>query len=208
MKPQPPLMTRPAKRSDDELAARLIYLSMEKLADYLFGHVQLSIEEIFAGLFARDDNRFSWRNTDVAEWNGVPAGVLVSFPGSELPRLELAIGLGLLRLCGVWDVLRLALRAISIAGSIETRKDEYHIANLAVLPDYQNRGIGSALLGFAEEKARSTGIHKCSLIVNLGNPAAQRLYERIGYRIVYSKKYTGPTKDIHAGYHRMVRVLS
>jgi ribosomal protein S18 acetylase RimI-like enzyme len=208
MKSQPTLKIRPAKHADDELAARLIYLSMRDLADYLFSEVRLSIVEIFAGLFARDDNRFSWRNTDVAEWNGVPAGILVSFTGNELTRRELAIGLGLLRLCGVWDVMRLALRAISIANSIETRRDEYYIANLAVLPDYQNLGIGSALLLHAENKARSAGLRKCSLIVNLENQAAQRLYEHNGFRIVYSKQNRGPAGEAHAGYYRMVKMLS
>jgi uncharacterized protein (DUF952 family)/ribosomal protein S18 acetylase RimI-like enzyme len=204
---QPPLTIRLAKRTDADLASRLIYLSMGELADYLFGEAHLSVEAILAGLFLRDANRFSWRNTEIAEWEGVPAGMLASFAGRQLIRYELAIGLGLLRLCGLWEVLRLSPRALSIAGGIETRRDEYYLANLGVLPDYQNRGIGSRLLNHAEGRARLAGLGKCSLIVDLENPAALRLYERHGYRIVYSKEYPGPAEGAHAGYHRMVKVL-
>ena len=202
------LTIRPADQTDAELAASLIYLSMGELADYLFGGGHLSIAEILAGLFLRADNRFSWRNTEIAEWEGAPAGMLASFAGRDLMRYELAIGLGLLRLCGLREVLRLAPRALSIAGGIETRRDEYYLANLGVLPDFQNRGIGSRLLNHAEGKARQAGLGKCSLIVDLENPAAQRLYERSGYRVVYSKEYPGPAEGAHAGYHRMVKVLN
>jgi ribosomal protein S18 acetylase RimI-like enzyme len=202
------LVIRPSTCSDVELAATLIYSSMGELAEYLFGGVQLSAEEILEGLFLLNDNRFSWQKTDVAEWEGNPAGILISFAGREFTRRELSIGLGLLRLCGVMSVMRLSMRALSVANGIETLKDEYYLAHIAVLPGYQGRGIGSSLLKYAETKARKAGQGKCSLIVDLENPDAQRLYERWGYQIVYSKEYPGPARDAHAGYHRMVKVLN
>lgn len=67
------LVIRPANPEDGELAARLMYLSMGELADYLFGGVQLSVEEIIAGLFLMEEYRFSRNATDVAEWDGGPA---------------------------------------------------------------------------------------------------------------------------------------
>ena len=202
------LAIRPAHAADVELAARLIYLSMGELADYLFGGVQISVEGILAGLFLREDDRFSWRRSEIAEWQGVSAGLLVSFAGREFLYREMTIGLGLLQLCGWLDVMRLSLRALSIANRIETRRDEYYLANMGVLPEYQNLGIGSGLLEQAEQKARSVGLDKCSLIVDLENLAAQRLYERAGYRVVYSKTYPGPAEQAHAGYHRMVKALN
>ena len=80
------LAIRPAKRDDAELAACLMYLSMGELADYLFGGVHLSVNEILAGLFLMDNNRFSLSTADIAEWDGEPAGMLVSFPGWEFTR--------------------------------------------------------------------------------------------------------------------------
>jgi ribosomal protein S18 acetylase RimI-like enzyme len=201
------LAIRPAKLDDAELAACLMYLSMGKLADYLFGGAQLSVNEILAGLFLMDNNRFSMSTADVAEWDGEPAGMLVSFPGREFIRRELSVGLGLLILCGLFDVMRLSVRALSIAKGVETHRDEYYLANMAVLPDFQGRGIGSALLARAEQRAQEAGLVKCSLIVDTENPEARRLYERFGYRVDLTKTYPGPAKDAHAGYHRMVKDL-
>ncbi|MFZ5908660.1 MAG: GNAT family N-acetyltransferase [Chloroflexota bacterium] len=178
-----------------------------ELADYLFGGVHLPVEEILAGLFALPGNRFSMDVVDVAVREGQPAGMLACFPGQQFHRRELAIGLGLLRLCGLWDVMRLSVRALSIANGVETYRDEYYLANMAVFPNFQGRGIGSALLSCAEQKAKEAGLRKCSLIVDLENPAAQRLYERFGYRVVMTKTYPGAGGEAHAGYHRMVKEL-
>lgn len=197
------LTIRSATREHAQLASRLIYLSMGELADYLFGGAHRPVDEILAGLFLKQGNRFSRSIADIAEWEGQPAGMLVSFPGWEFFRRELAIGLGLLELCGLRDVLRLSLPALSIASGVETYRDEYYLANMAVFPDFQRRGIGSALLMHAEEKACKAGLKKCSLIVDMENPLARRLYERCGYNVIFTKTYPGPAKNAHAGYHRM-----
>jgi ribosomal protein S18 acetylase RimI-like enzyme len=202
------LAIRPADPDDVRFASRLVYLSMGELADYLFGGVHLSVDEILARLFLLEGDRFSWKISDIAEWDGEPSGMLVSFPGREFTRREMAIGLGLLKLCGFFDVLRLSMRALSIANGVETYRDEYYLANMAVLPDFQGRGIGSGLLENAEKKARSVGLKKCSLIVDTENPAARRLYERCGYQVVFTKTYPGPAENAHAGYHRMVKELN
>ncbi len=202
------LSIRPATPEDAGLAARLMYLSMGELADYLFGGTHISVDGILAGLFSMEGNRFSRGIADLAEWDGQPAGMLVSFPGWEFTRRELAIGMGLLKLCGLLDVMRLSLRALSIANGVETRRDEYNLANMAVSPDFQGRGIGSALLAHAEHKARQSGLVKCSLIVDTENPKARRLYERCGYHVVFTKTYPGPAENAHAGYHRMVKELN
>lgn len=202
------LKIRPTTPDDAVFASRLIYLSMGELADYLFGRASLSVYEILAGLFLLRGNRFSWNIADLAEWNGEPVGMLVSYPGWEFTRREMAIGLGLLKLCGIWDVLRLSVRALSIANGVETYRDEYYLANMAVFPDFQGRGIGSGLLAYAEDKARQAGLKKCSLIVDIDNPAAQRLYKRREYRVVFTKTYPGTAENAHAGYHRMIKELN
>ena len=199
---------RPANPDDAGLASRLIYLSMGELADYLFGGVRLSVDEILASLFLLEGNRFSWDIADVAEWDGDPAGMLVSFPGWEITRRNIVTGAGLFELCGILELLRLFMRALSIADGVEPRRDEYYLANLAVSPDFQGRRIGSSLSEYAEGKAQEAGLQTCSLIVDTENPAARRLYERVGYQVVFTKTYPGPAEDAHAGYHRMIKELN
>lgn len=201
------LTIRTANPDDAELVARLIQLSMGVLADYIFGGVRKPMDEILGGLYKFGGNRYGWTRTDIAEWDGESVGMIISFPGRETLSRNLATGFGLLKLCNFLDVLRLALRASSMGGGLETKRDEYYIANLAVLPQYQGRGIGSALLAHAEGKAKKAGIQKCSLIVDTEKPAARRLYEYRGYQVVYTKTFVGVIEDPHAGYYRLVKDL-
>ena len=203
----PQLTIRPASPDDAELVVRLIQMSMGVLADYLFGGVRRPVDEILAGLYKFETNRYSWSRTDIAEWDGEAVGMVINYPGGETFSRSLATGFGLFRLCNFFDVMRLAMRALSIASGIENKRDEYYIANLAVLPQYQGRGIGSALLTHVEEKAKGSGLQKCSLIVDTEKPAARRLYESSGYQVVYTKTYSGDAEDAHAGYFRLVKDL-
>ena len=59
-----------------------------------------------------------------------------------------------------------------------------HIANLAVSPDRQGRGLGSALLRFAESRTRRLQIPELHLCLDREMTANQRLYERHGFETV------------------------
>lgn len=201
------LSIRPANPGDAEFASSLIHLSMGELADYLFGGVHLSVEEILSGLFLLEKNRFSWKVMEIAEWNGKPVGILVSYPGWEFSDRELAIGVGLFKVSGFWDAMRLSVRALSIASGVETLRNEYYLAHMAVSPDFQGRGIGTGLLAHAEIKAQQIGLYKCSLIVDTENLSALRLYQRSGYQVVFTKTYSGKVAQAHTGYHRMLKDL-
>jgi ribosomal-protein-alanine acetyltransferase len=62
--------------------------------------------------------------------------------------------------------------------------DEVHIGNIAVRPDLQGRGAGSALLRYVFNEGRRRGSHFATLEVRPSNVAALRLYERYGFRRV------------------------
>ena len=62
-----------------------------------------------------------------------------------------------------------------------TTEPEHYISNLSVAPAERGRGVGAALLGDA---IRRVGGGTVALNVIAPNPAAVRLYERAGFRIV------------------------
>ncbi|MGH2537910.1 MAG: GNAT family N-acetyltransferase [Candidatus Promineifilaceae bacterium] len=56
-----------------------------------------------------------------------------------------------------------------------------HIVRLAVAPDYQNRGVGSALLAHALDKLKQSGFRHISLNTQADNGQSLRLYRRFGF---------------------------
>ena len=69
--------------------------------------------------------------------------------------------------------------------------------DLLVLPGLRGQGIGTALILACEDACRERGIPWLSLDVNpADNPAAKRLYERLGYRAVGELHLDGVYKYI------------
>ncbi|MFD5397369.1 GNAT family N-acetyltransferase [Streptomyces sp. NPDC127097] len=62
------------------------------------------------------------------------------------------------------------------------RPDAGLLWQLAVLPALRCCGIGSVLIAAAEDRIRDRGVHRAELAVEVGNPRARALYERLGYR--------------------------
>jgi ribosomal protein S18 acetylase RimI-like enzyme len=57
----------------------------------------------------------------------------------------------------------------------------WYVNMLAALPEARGRGLGTRLLGLADEIARDQGLSRLSLIVADSNAGARRLYARHGY---------------------------
>lgn len=69
-----------------------------------------------------------------------------------------------------------------------TTTTKIEIAGLQVMPEHQNRGIGTAVITSVLNRARQTGI-PVELEVETDNPDARRLYERLKFHA------TGATKS-------------
>jgi ribosomal protein S18 acetylase RimI-like enzyme len=57
-----------------------------------------------------------------------------------------------------------------------------HLLDIAILPEFQNRGIGTTLLQRLAEECDREG-KALTDYVDKGNERAMRLYERMGFRI-------------------------
>ena len=60
--------------------------------------------------------------------------------------------------------------------------DEAHITTFAVLPEHRRRKIGERMLQRMFEVAEDMGAEWLTLEVRVSNLAAQRLYEKYGFR--------------------------
>ena len=66
--------------------------------------------------------------------------------------------------------------------------DELHINTIGVLPDFEGKGIGTALMDDALRDAKERGIERATLEVAVSNKRAQDLYYRYGFKPVGIRK--------------------
>jgi ribosomal-protein-alanine N-acetyltransferase len=75
-------------------------------------------------------------------------------------------------------------------------KDEAHIANLAIHPDYRQKGYGEYLFKWSLEFARHKRVATVTLEVNEKNLAARNLYQKYGFEMVGKReKYYDNSDD-------------
>jgi ribosomal protein S18 acetylase RimI-like enzyme len=65
---------------------------------------------------------------------------------------------------------------------VDRGEDEIHVIDIALLPPFRNRGIGSQLLGEVLAEGARTGV-KVTIYVEKNNPA-KRLYQRLGFGVI------------------------
>jgi ribosomal-protein-alanine N-acetyltransferase len=75
--------------------------------------------------------------------------------------------------------------------------DEIHVNNLAIRPGYRRQGAGALLVRALLDRAEHLGARRATLEVRASNLDAQRLYERVGFRLSgrRTKYYTNPVED-------------
>jgi ribosomal protein S18 acetylase RimI-like enzyme len=69
-----------------------------------------------------------------------------------------------------------------------------------VLPAYRGQGVAGALMAAIEASVRAQGLVEVRVGVRGSLPANRRLYEKLGYRVLSSRRYeTGTDLDITLG---------
>ena len=93
------------------------------------------------------------------------------------PDADFARALG-----GATSTILVARHADAPVGSVMVGQDGHRgwIYYLAILPELQGQGIGTALFGAAEHWLRARSVPKLQLMVRHGNDAAMGFYRRLG----------------------------
>lgn len=165
---------RQAESADAESLAKLINIAGEGIPNWLWNRacvegqtpLQIGIERA-----KRNTGGFSYTNAFVAEADGIPIGMVLSYPIAEPPTEnpdDLPAPVAPF----------VALEKLSV--------NTWYINALAVFAEAQNSGVGSQLLAAAENLARTRGFDKMSIQVYAQNTGAVRLYARHGYTQVAS----------------------
>ena len=172
---------REAQPSDASNIGRLVTLSAQTFLPALFGpEIEHAVEEMARGL----GTLFSYEHAWIAEEGGTVRGMLLGYTGAIKAAQDLRTGLALLGALRAGLIRRLPalLRTQSTIGVMG--RDEFYISNVAVYPAHRGKGIGSLLIERARAEATKTHASRLILDVETDNPGAQRLYQRLGFRVV------------------------
>jgi len=162
---------RRARRDDARAVAELFSIASDGVAEYLWStfqadHPGLSLIEIGARRYARENTPFSYQHCRVAEAGGRVVGMVHGFvmPPAD-PDAE----------TGNVDPVLAPYAALEVPGS-------FYISAIALLPGFRGQGIGARFLEMARDAARAQGCPQLSLGVFDANDGARRLYARHGFR--------------------------
>ena len=148
--------------------------------------------EHLAGISRREDTLYSWRNSTIALYDGVPAGVMVAYDGARYRRMR-DITFPMIRIYVGDDYHKM---------DDEAAPGEYYLDSLAVLPEFRRKGIASALIREMFRLRDQAGIPLATIAVDPDNPTAYNLYTSMGFR------HQGQITVFGTTYHRLVAVFT
>lgn len=176
---------RQGKPTDAAAISRLIIQAMtEECCAHFYGpgHTIGDFQQLMERLVAREDSQYSYANTlCAASETGLVVGIAVTYDGARLHTLRNAF-------------VSEALKAFGTDHSgmdDETQGGELYLDSLAVLPGHQGQGIATRLIQASAAKALRLGIGTLGLLVDKGNPRAERLYTRCGFRYANDSRWGG-----------------
>ncbi len=163
-------MLRPANVGDAPLLAELVNIAGEGLPLYLWAQMAERGEtawDVGRRRAARETGSFSFRNATLIEYQGRAVGCLIGYgiPETVEPIPD-----------DMPDMFRPLQELENLVPGT------WYVNVLAVVPDCQNNGLGTALLEEAERVGRAAANRGLSVIVSDANKDARRLYEKCGYR--------------------------
>ncbi len=166
---------RPAAPEDADSIARFIIMAEGEMIPFLtgFDDLEKAKEKLIGWILSPIPNRYSLDHVLIAEDGGRPAAAAISFPADAQPELD-ALILADVRRRGR-DLDRLFFEGVP---------GTYYLSTMGVEPEHRRRGMGAALMGASENRAKTLGFARTSLLVDADKPHAKELYERMGHRAI------------------------
>ena len=171
---------RPATREDARVIAEAVAMAIGSESAVLYcGENYLDVLEEIA---LEKGTQYSYENSLIASVGGVPAGAICGYDGALLYQLrEKSL-----------SIIRKYNPSIHVPDD-ETEAGEFYLDSVGVLPEFRGHGVGTALLQAMTAKAHADGHEHVALIVDQDNPAAERLYARLGFQRAGIRMFFGHT---------------
>jgi ribosomal protein S18 acetylase RimI-like enzyme len=200
---------RPAQPEDASLASRLIFDTFPKMATYILGlGDDRRARRILKKIFGTQGHRLSYEFAEMICEDRNVVGIFIAYPGHDLTRLGWRLGRLILKAYPFAEKLKVIQRGLPLIFIQEAASDEYLLSNLGIKKSARNRGIGTQVMPYIEEKARQAGFHKLALMVNIDNRDAKRFYERHGFAVkAMHLESNSRVRHLGHGHFQMVKTL-
>ena len=183
-------MIKQADKNCKELST-LILNAIHEIANTLTGENEKDkILETLDFYISMDINRLSYNNIFTYKQQEKVTGLIIAYDSNKVAQLDRAI------------LKHLESKNIFLDSfDKECFENEFYIDTVSVFEEFQGRGIAKELFYFIEQKAKELAFKKVSLLVDVDNLKALKLYEKIGF-----KKNTILQISKH-DYHHMIKML-
>lgn len=201
---------RPAQNIDFIPGAHLVMETLHQFGVYLFGFGETKrAYQVIQTFFQLKGNRFSHEFAEFAMVGNEIAGLLMTFDQRRMRGSMAITALHMLKVYRPGEIGKFIQRMLPYRKEENIPQDEFYIAHLAVAEKFRRQGIGLKMLAYAEEKTRSQGLLKLSLLTEIENSAARALFEKFGFKLTETILFSEEIQDVgSAGDVRMVKLLS
>lgn len=176
------------ERATPDKASHIASLIMEAMStgccQNLAGpkHTLVDFHQMMERLVKMEDSQYSYQNALMAtNSERIVTGIIVAYDGAKLKALR----------------ERFIAEAITSFGidysgmDAETQEGELYIDSLAVSSTFRGKGIAKQLLQAVIEQGRQMGFPAVGLLVDKGNPGAEKLYTSMGFEYVNDAVWGG-----------------
>ena len=204
-------MLRKPNNDESDDCVRLMYISAPYIYSYAFVAREPHLYELLRLFYKTPGNMYSKENIVVEEENGKIRGLILAYMASDMKRLSknmLHCIKGMFMISSFLNILKMISRFRLNKYLPVTENDGFYISNLAVFEEHRGKGIAVKLLESVEEMATESGLNKLSLVVEIDNSHAIRVYERFGFqkvkKVVLPKKYN---EHNLFGFYKMIKEI-
>lgn len=171
------MQIRKAIPKDSKSIAHLLMLAMEDIAYAFIGEKSYDKATQFLSAMASEKgNQYSYENCWVAENEDGIIGLACLYDGGKLHELRQPVGSYIKQHFGR-----------DFNPEDETQQGEVYIDCIGVHPSQQGKGLGSRLFKFLIDYYVVQQKQTLGLLVDYDNPKAEKLYLKLGFKIVGEK---------------------
>lgn len=175
------MQIRKARPQDAPSIAGLLLLAMEDIVYNFIGEKSYEKAiDFLSNMVMQEANQYSYENCWVIEENRNIIAVACLYDGANLHQLRQPVG----------HYIQTHFKR-NFNPEDETQAGEVYIDCVGVHPNQQGKGIGSKIFAFLIEEYVIKQKQTLGLLVDYDNPKAEKLYLKLGFKIVGEKTLVG-----------------